>query len=163
MQTMYRKKSMRAEDKAKDTLPIPQEQRVKLEARLRAAGLRVTEPRVALARLLFTDGNRHVTAEALHKQAKATGLSISLATIYNSLHQFMAAGFLRQIVVDANHSYFDTNIHPHHHFFITDENRLIDIPADDITITNLPDIPDGLEMGRVDVIIRVNNAPSQAE
>jgi len=163
MQTMYRKKSMRVEDKANDIIPIPQDERAKLVARLRAAGLRVTEPRLALARMLFSGGNRHVTAETLHKQVRQAGLSISLATIYNSLHQFMAAGFLWQIVVDANHSYFDTNIHPHHHFFITDENRLIDIPADDITITNLPDIPDGLEMGRVDVIIRVNHATPQAD
>ena len=159
MRTMYRKKMMQAKNKD----PAAQDQKAQLSKRLRAAGLRVTEPRLALARLLFTDGNHHVTAETLHKQVQAAGLSISLATIYNSLHQFMEAGFLRQIVVDANHSYFDTNISPHHHFFITDENRLIDIPADDITITNLPAIPDGLEMKRVDVIIRVNNAPAPAE
>lgn len=159
MQTMHAKKMLRTKKK----IPARQDEKAQLAARLRAAGLRVTEPRLALARLLFTGGNRHVTAETLHKQVRQAGLSISLATIYNSLHQFMAAGFLRQIVVDANNSYFDTNISPHHHFFITDENRLIDIPADDITISNLPDIPDGLEMGRVDVIIRVNNASPQAE
>src|SRR5581483_4330848 len=96
-------------------------------ARLRAAGLRPTRPRVALAGLLFAHGNRHVTAEMLHAEAAKAGVKVSLATVYNALHQFTEAGLLRQVVVDAARSYFDTNTGEHQHFFCEDDGRLVDI------------------------------------
>ena len=98
-------------------------------ARLKEAGLRPTRQRVELARLLFTGMDRHVTAESLAEESARAGVRVSLATVYNTLHQFRSAGLLRQVVVDASRSYFDTNVGDHQHFFVENEGTLIDIPG----------------------------------
>jgi len=123
--------------------------------RLRNAGLRPTRQRLELAGLLFRDGDRHLTAEGLHAEAQDAGVRVSLATVYNTLHQFTGAGLLRQVVVDASRSYFDTNIGDHQHFYCEDEGRLIDIAGDTIAVAGVPTPPKGTEIERVDVVIRV--------
>jgi Fur family iron response transcriptional regulator len=125
-------------------------------ARLKEAGLRPTRQRIALAKLLFEGENRHVTAEDLHSEARAAGVSVSLATIYNSLHQFTDAGLMREVVVEAGRSYFDTNTGDHHHFFHEDTGSLEDIPSDLINVSELPAAPAGKSVQRVDVIVRVS-------
>lgn len=124
-------------------------------ARLRHAGLRPTRQRVELAGLLFKDCDRHVTAEGLHDEITKTGTKVSLATVYNTLHQFTEAGLLRQVVVDAARSYFDTNTGDHQHFFLEQEGLLIDIPGDTIAVAGVPNPPAGLTVERVDVVVRV--------
>lgn len=124
---------------------------------LRAAHLRPTRQRLALARLLFEKGDRHVTAEQLHSEALAASVPVSLATIYNTLHQFIDAHLLREVVVNSGRSYFDTNVTDHHHFFFEDSGRLQDIPGEHIDVTGLPAPPDGTQVRRVDVIIRVDH------
>jgi Fur family transcriptional regulator, iron response regulator len=124
-------------------------------ARLREAGLRPTRQRLELAELLFRDGDRHMTAEALHAETVEGGIKVSLATVYNTLHQFTQAGLLRQVVVDASRSYFDTNIGDHQHFYCEDEGRLIDIPGEAIAVAGVPAPPKGTTIERVDVVIRV--------
>ena len=124
-------------------------------ARLKQAGLRPTRQRIALAKLLFDAENRHVTAEELHGEARRAGVSVSLATVYNSLHQFTDAGLMREVVVEAGKSYFDTNTGEHHHFFHEDTGALEDIPSDRINVSELPAAPDGTSVLRVDVIVRV--------
>ncbi|MEP0945050.1 MAG: iron response transcriptional regulator IrrA [Rhizobiaceae bacterium] len=128
---------------------------MKLDDRLRNAGLRPTRQRLSLADLLFSRGNRHVSAEALHEEAVIAGIPVSLATVYNTLHQFNEAGLLRAVAVESSKTYFDTNTSDHHHFFIENENRIVDVPASHITVTDLPDAPDGMEIARVDVIVRL--------
>jgi Fur family iron response transcriptional regulator len=123
--------------------------------RLRAVNLRPTRQRLALARLLLENGERHVTAEQLHGEALAAGIPVSLATIYNTLHQFTDSGLLHEVVVEPGRSYFDTNTTDHHHFFCEATGRLQDIPGHDLTVTTLPLPPSGTEISRVDVIIRV--------
>ncbi len=123
--------------------------------RLRQAGLRPTRQRVALAGLLFADGHRHMTAESLQADAVAAGVQVSLATVYNTLHQFTRAGLLRQVVVDAARSYFDTNTGDHQHFFVEDEGVLIDIPGEHIAVAGVPAPPMGLTVDRIDVVVRV--------
>ena len=123
--------------------------------RLRAAGLRPTRQRVELVGLLFGGGDRHMTAESLHGEALAAGVQVSLATVYNTLHQFTQSGLLRQVVVDASRSYFDTNTGDHQHFFVEDEGRLIDIPGDQIAVAGVPVPPKGLTVDRIDVVVRV--------
>ena len=125
---------------------------------LRSAGLRPTRQRLALTKLLFDGKDRHVTAEMLHGEALAAGVSVSLATVYNSLHQLNKAGLLREIVVEVGRSYFDTNISAHHHIFNEDTRKLTDIAADQIHLIGLPAIADGQEINRIDVILRVNNS-----
>jgi Fur family transcriptional regulator, iron response regulator len=124
-------------------------------SRLRGAGLRPTRQRVALARLLFNEGDRHVTAEQLHGEATKAAIPVSLATVYNTLHQFTDAGLLREVVVEPGRSYFDTNTEDHHHFFWERSGVLQDIPGQDVVVSGLPCPPAGAEVSRIEVIVRV--------
>ncbi|HAD26615.1 MAG TPA: transcriptional repressor [Alphaproteobacteria bacterium] len=128
--------------------------------KLRAVGLRPTRQRLALARLLFENGDRHLTAETLYEEAQAAEIRVSLATIYNSLHQFTEAGLLREVAVGASRTYFDTNVSDHHHFYYEDCGRLVDIAGGDVTVDCLTQAPDGTEIARVEVIIRVAGTPA---
>jgi len=123
--------------------------------RLKRHGLRPTRQRLALVRLLFERGDRHVTADQLHAEAAAAGVRVSLATIYNTLNQFTSAGVLREVVVEAGRSYFDTNASEHHHILVEPTGELIDIPASDVEVSAAPRLPEGLALRRVDVILRV--------
>ncbi|MDR3474200.1 MAG: Fur family transcriptional regulator [Devosia sp.] len=127
---------------------------------LRMAGLRPTRQRIALAELLFAGSHRHVSAEELHAEAGAASVNVSLATIYNTLHQFQQAGLLREVAIDASRSYFDTDTSDHHHFYLEDEQRVVDIPSTSIVINGLPDAPTGMVVTHVDVIVRVRKAPA---
>ncbi|EFL89775.1 iron response transcriptional regulator IrrA [Ahrensia sp. R2A130] len=128
-----------------------------LTQRLRDAGLRPTRQRMSLGGLLFSKGNRHVSAEALHEEAVLADVPVSLATVYNTLHQFTEAGLLRAVAVESSKTYFDTNTSDHHHFYIEDENRVVDVPASHISVTDLPEPPEGMEIARVDVIVRLRS------
>jgi Fur family transcriptional regulator, iron response regulator len=125
--------------------------------RLREAGLRPTRQRLALAKLLLDKGDRHVTAEQLHGEAVDASIRVSLATVYNTLHQFTAAGLLREVVISPGRSYFDTNTDDHHHFFFEGSGRLQDIPGDSVVVADLPTAPSGTEIRRVDVVIRLQD------
>ena len=130
--------------------------------RLRAARLRPTRQRLVLARLLFDQGEaRHVTAEMLHRETLAAGHKVSLATVYNTLHQFTAGGLLRQIVVDAGRTYFDTNTSEHNHYYIEDEGRLVDIGQHVFGSDSLPELPEGTKITRIDVVVRLSRKFSE--
>lgn len=144
-----------ASDDASDLVVDPEACANAFPARLAAAGLRPTRQRVALGELLFGGGDRHVTAERLFEEATAAQMPVSLATVYNTLHQFTSAGLLREIAVDGARVYFDTNISEHHHFLLEDEGELIDIPGSNVVAPNLPAPPAGLRIARVDVIVRL--------
>lgn len=126
-----------------------------IEERLRHFGLRPTRQRVALADLIFAKGDRHLTVEELHEEAVTAGVPVSLATVYNTLHQFTEAGLIRVLAVESSKTYFDTNVSDHHHFFVEGENLVLDIPVSNLTIGNLPEPPEGMEIAHVDVIIRL--------
>ncbi len=123
---------------------------------LAQAGLRPTRQRVSLATLLVGDGkDRHVTAESLFEAASGAGEKVSLATVYNTLRAFCDAGLMREITVDGSKSYFDTNMSDHPHFYWEDSATLSDAPADELEIRRLPDAPEGAEIAKVDVVIRL--------
>ena len=124
-------------------------------ARLREAGLRPTRQRIVLARRLFSGPHRHVTAAELHAEVLREEAGVSLATVYNTLHQFTKAGLLRELVVDAGPSFFDTNTTHHQHFFLEESGRLVDVPGDRVAVSDLPPAPPGTRVSRIDVIIRV--------
>jgi Fur family transcriptional regulator, iron response regulator len=126
-----------------------------VKAKLRRVGLRPTRQRMALGWILFAKGDRHVTAEMLYEEANRAKVPVSLATIYNTLHQFTEVGLLRQVAVDGSRAYFDTNNSMHHHFFIEDQNELLDIPASDVVVGNAPVPPEGYEIARIDVVVRL--------
>lgn len=127
------------------------------QEQLRTAGLRPTRQRLGLARLLFEREHRHVTAEALHGEALDAAMRVSLATVYNTLHQFVRVGLLREVVVSPGRSYFDTNTGDHHHFFFEGSGMLADIPTDSVELRRLPAAPGGTRIGRVDVVIRLED------
>ncbi len=127
----------------------------KTQKRLKAAGLKRTKQRVALGHLLWEGPHRHLTAESFHEEARNRGISVSLATIYNTLHQFTEAGLLRRVIVDATKTYFDTNTSEHHHFYMQCQGNLIDIPAGSIEVSGLPTTPYGTSVDRVDVIVHL--------
>jgi len=131
-----------------------------IRATLRQAGLRPTRQRISLAELLFGRGNRHLSAENLHEEAMVHRVPVSLATVYNTLHQFTEAGLLREVAVDGSKTYFDTNTSDHHHFFVEDDNEVIDIPVD-VDVSRLPEPPPGYEISRVDVVVRLKRVKAK--
>ena len=123
---------------------------------LATAGLRPTRQRVSLATLLVGDGkDRHVTAESLYGAVRDKGEAVSLATVYNTLRAFCDAGLMQEVMVDGAKSYFDTRTDDHPHFFWEDEARLTDAPAEELKISALPNAPEGAEIAKVDVVIRL--------
>jgi Fur family iron response transcriptional regulator len=128
---------------------------------LRGAGLRPTRQRVALAHLLFASGDRHVTAERLHEEALAKKVPVSLATVYNTLHQFTEARLLREVAVEGAKTYFDTNTSNHYHFFCEQSGKLLDISTGSIRIEGLPEAPEGMTVSRVDVLVRLVQKPDR--
>jgi Fur family transcriptional regulator, iron response regulator len=122
---------------------------------LRKVGLRPTRQRMELGWILFSKGDRHLTAEMLFEEASKARVPVSLATVYNTLNQFTDVGLLRQVAVDGSKTYFDTNTSAHHHFFVEHENALVDIPSASVSIGDLPPALDGYEVARVDVIVRL--------
>jgi len=122
---------------------------------LRRVGLRPTRQRMSLGWMLFAKGDRHVTAELLYDEATRAKVPVSLATVYNTLHQFTEVGLLRQVAVDGSKSYFDTNASEHHHFFVEGEDALVDIPGAQVLVDKLPAAPEGYEIARVDVVVRL--------
>jgi Fur family transcriptional regulator, iron response regulator len=131
--------------------------RIPVRTRLRDVGLRPTRQRVALAEILFSHGHRHLSAEDLHAEALTAKVPVSLATVYNTLNQFTEAGLLREVAVEGTRTYFDTNTDDHHHFYVEDENRVFDIPGPHVEIGDLPPAPAGMEIIRVDVVVRLRN------
>ena len=140
-------------------LPAPSSRRgcplSDLRDKLRRVGLRPTRQRVSLGWLLFGKGDRHVTAELLYEEAGRARVPVSLATVYNTLHQFTQAGLLRQLAVDGTKAYFDTNPSEHHHFFLEDEGLLLDMPSQGVLVSDLPAPPPGIEVAGVEVIVRL--------
>src|SRR5437762_5770655 len=132
--------------------------RPELRAFLKQAGLRPTRQRLALAEILFAEGNRHISAETLHEEALLKRVGVSLATIYNTLHQFTSAGLLREVAVDGSRTYFDTNTSDHNHFFVEDDGSVLDIPGEALRVGEIPKPPPGYEIARVDVVVRLRRA-----
>ena len=130
---------------------------------LKRAGLRPTRQRIALGALLFGSGDRHLTAEMLHLEAITNAIPVSLATVYNTLHQFTEAGLLREVAVEGAKTYFDTNTSNHHHFYFERDGALMDVESSSMSVMSLPEPPEGMEISRVDVLIRLVPKGEQRE
>ena len=127
--------------------------------KLRSSGLRPTKQRVEIAKFLFErDKTFHFTVESLDKLlAKKTTTRFALATIYNTVHAFMNAGYLNEVEVRGKKTYFDTNVSDHHHFYDSETSELIDINADDIVIQKIPKAPNGKKIKNIEVFINLKN------
>ncbi len=126
-----------------------------LERLLRRAGLRPTQKRLDIARLLFDGPDKHVTADDVMCAARHKKVRVSQATVYNTLNQLCAAGLLKRIVLDGSRTFFDTNTADHHHIFHEDDADLTDVPADAINILGLPPLGDDETLRSVEVMVRV--------
>lgn len=126
-----------------------------LTERLRTAGLRPTRQRIALGGLMFEHGDRHFTAEMLHEEAVRGGFPVSLATVYNTLHQFTEARLIREIAVEGSKTYFDTNTSNHYHYFVESEGRLMDVESSESPLVKAPEPPEGYEITQIDVLVRL--------
>jgi Fur family transcriptional regulator, iron response regulator len=126
-----------------------------VKSMLRSVGLRPTRQRMSLGWLLFGKGDRHLSAEMLYEEATRAKVPVSLATIYNTLHQFTEVGLLRQVAVDGSKAYFDTNVTDHHHFFLEEDDSLLDIPGTEVIVGKTPQAPEGYEVARVDIVVRL--------
>ena len=133
--------------------------------RLRASGLRPTRQRLAICKILFNRKKTfHFTIEKLKKIIeKDSRKKISLATLYNTVHAFRKKGYLKEISLIGNKTFFDTNVENHHHFYDEDSSQLIDIKNENISINNLPSVPNGKKIKEIEVTIRVasNNQKQQ--
>ena len=137
-----------------------------LKSRLREVGLRQTRTRISLGSILFGKGDRHVSAEMLFEEACQASVSVSLATVYNTLHQFTEVGLLRQVAIESSKSYFDTNNTEHQHYYLEDRHELMDIPPTDVAVGKIPVPPEGYEIARIDLVVRlrrktINSAPTK--
>ena len=128
------------------------------EKMLLKAGLRPTSQRIGLAAILFDGADKHVTPDDVMRLAQSAGVDVSVATIYNTLGQLAAAGLLRRVTLDGSRTFFDTNTSAHHHLFVEDEDRLIDISGDSMQITGLPELGDGVRIKSIDVLVRVERS-----
>jgi Fur family iron response transcriptional regulator len=133
-------------------------QDAELAERLRLAGLRPTRQRLSLAAILFGVGDRHVSAESLHQEALAARIHVSLATVYNTLNQFKAAGLLREVAFEGDRTFFDTNTSNHFHYYLEDTDQLVDIGSADLEVKGLPKLPPGTEIDRIDIIVRLRKS-----
>jgi Fur family iron response transcriptional regulator len=125
-------------------------------------GLRATRQRLGLARLLFSKGNRHVTADALAAEAHALKMPTSLATVYNVLNLFAEVGIVRGLAIDSTKTVFDTNTSDHAHFYYEESGDIEDIPLQGMQIAGNVIPPDGYEIVRVDVVVRLRRKKARS-
>jgi Fur family iron response transcriptional regulator len=131
---------------------------IEMAERLRLAGLRPTRQRLSLATILFGAGDRHVSAESLHQEAVDARIDVSLATVYNTLNQFKAAGLLREVAFEGDRTFFDTNTSNHFHYYLEEAGGLVDIDTEDLEVKGLPELPPGTEVDRIDIIVRLRKS-----
>jgi Fur family iron response transcriptional regulator len=126
-----------------------------LKNRLRKAGLRPTRQRMLLGWLLFSGGNRHVSAEVLFQESQAARSQLSLATVYNTLGQFSDAGLLRKVAAFGDRVIYDTCTGDHHHFLVEADGTVLDISDEDVGLSHVPEPPPGYRVTGVDVVVRL--------
>jgi Fur family iron response transcriptional regulator len=131
--------------------PPSQEGRTLLER----YGLRATRQRLGLAKLLFSKGDRHVTADALAAEAQAVRMSASLATVYNVLNLFAQVGLVRGLAIEGTKTVFDTNTSDHCHFYFEETGGIEDIVVEGMSFADHFEAPEGYEIVKVDVVVRL--------
>ena len=132
--------------------------------RLRSSGLRPTKQRLTICKILFDRKDTfHFTIDKLKKKIeKSTKSKISLATVYNTVHAFKNNGYLKEISLQGNKTFFDTNSKSHHHFYDQDTGDLVDIKNEDIILSKLPSTPKGKKIKEIEVTVSIaNNSHNQ--
>jgi len=125
-----------------------------LKRYLRQRGVKPTAPRLQIAQVLFARP-AHLSAEDIYRQVTASDRSVANPTVYNTLGLFVAKGLVREVLVDSSRVFYDSNTGPHHHLYDVSTGRLTDIPAHEVDVTALPQLPVGTTLEAVDVVVRV--------
>ena len=123
---------------------------------LQSYKIQPTQQRLQIAQIMFTRA-QHLSADQVLKQVNAEDASVSKATVYNTLGLFAREGLIREVFIDPNRVFYDTNTQPHHHFFNIDTGVLSDIDSEQVMVSTLPELPEGTEAEAVEVIVRVRN------
>ena len=125
--------------------------------KLRASNLRPTKQRLTICKILFNRKDTfHFTIDHLKKIVeKNIKKKISLATLYNTVHAFEKKGYLKEISLKGNKTFFDTNTKNHHHFYDEETEQLTDIKNENISINNLPKIPNGKKIEDIEITIKI--------
>lgn len=130
-----------------------------IETLLRDHDINPTNQRVEIAQLLFLRCE-HLSAEDVFSLVNGAVARVSKATVYNTLGLFAERGLIREVIADPERVFYDPNTEPHHHFYDTTTGKLMDIPAEQVQISALPELPEGMRMEGVEVIVRVRPSVS---
>ncbi len=143
---------------SREQIPPPGLSTVQIRPLLERYGLRATRQRLGLAKLLFSKGNRHITADALAAEAHEARMFASLATVYNVLNLFAEVGLVRGFTVEGGKTIFDTNTTDHCHYYYEDTGHVTDIAAKSLNLASQFVPPEGYEIVKVDVVVRLRPA-----
>ena len=128
----------------------------KVQEKLKLYGLRPTRARTRIGMILL-DKPKHLSADQVHEKLKLKGYTISKATVYNTLNAFAKYGIVREVTIDPSRTYYDSTTKAHHHFFNVDTGQLMDIASDDISVENIPRLPDNTQIQDLEIVVKISN------
>ena len=130
--------------------------KLKVQERLKLYGLRPTRARTRIGMMLLNKP-KHLSAEQVHEKLKQKGYTISKATVYNTLNAFSECGIVREVTIDPSRTYYDSTTTPHHHFYNVDTGQLMDIASDDMSVENIPRLPDNTQIQDLEIVVKISN------
>ena len=128
----------------------------KVQEKLKLYGLRPTRARISIGMILL-DKPKHLSADQVHEKLKLKGYTISKATVYNTLNAFAKYGIVSEVTIDPSRTYYDSTTKAHHHFFNVDTGQLMDIASDDISVENIPRLPDNTQIQDLEIVVKISN------
>lgn len=128
----------------------------KVQKKLKLYGLRPTRARIRIGMMLL-DNPTHLSAEQIYESLVEKGHSISKATVYNTLNHFARSGLVSEVAVNPTRMYYDSTTSSHHHFYNVDTGQLTDIKREELTIENIPKLPDNTQIEDLEIVIKIKN------
>ena len=132
------------------------ELKTKVQEKLKLYGLRPTRARTRIGMMLL-DKPKHLSDDQVHEKLKQKGYTISKATVYNTLNAFSECGIVSEVTIDPSRTYYDSRTTPHHHFFNIDTGQLVDIASDDMSVENIPRLPDNTQIQDLEIVVKISN------
>jgi Fur family iron response transcriptional regulator len=135
-------------------MEVLESKREPIEALLREHGILPTRQRIRIAAVLMARP-QHLSAEQVLELVNVRDAATSRATIYNTLKLFVERGLIREVIVDPERAFYDSNVTAHHHYYDVESGTLSDIDATDVRVEGLPGLPEGMVAERTDIIVRI--------
>ena len=132
------------------------ELKTNVQEKLKLYGCRHTRARTRIGMMLL-DKPKHLSADQVHEKLKQKGYTISKATVYNTLNAFSECGIVSEVTIDPSRTYYDSRTTPHHHFFNIDTGQLVDIASDDMSVENIPRLPDNTQIQDLEIVVKISN------